>query len=96
MANVTTLPNVLVLDTAADNIVAAATKVKVKMVTFAGPTAAGKAEITDAGGTVSKITLAAGASGDAQRRFESAFTLNGLRLLSVAAGAVVHVYVDAG
>lgn len=93
MANNVSLPGVLVLDTAADNIVAAGIPVKIAKARFCHPTAAGGVTITDAGGTVAKLDLSAGAGASDQADFsQKKFTLNGLKILAIAAGGVLYLY----
>ncbi len=92
MANDLTRRGVIMLDTVADNIVAAGTKVQIIKARFVHPTAAGVADIGDAGG-VSLINLAAPAAGaDCIEFYDKPFTLNGLRLIACAAGAQVWLY----
>ena len=95
MANDLTRRGVIFLDTVADNIVAAGTKVRVKMVRFVHPTAAGEANLGDAGASVGLINLAAPAGGSDQIDFsDRVFILNGLKLLALAAGGPVWIYTD--
>lgn len=97
MANNVSLPEVLVLDTAADNIIAAGQKVYITKARFAHPTAAGGVTITDAGGTVAKLDLAAPAGGADTEFFSNRpLVLNGLRVLAIAAGGVLYIYTAAG
>lgn len=92
MANDITRRGVIVLDTVADSIFAAGIPVTVHKVRFVHPTAAGEATLGDAGG-VGLINLAAVAGGADNIDFPNKpFVLNGLRLLSIAAGAQVWIY----
>jgi hypothetical protein len=94
MANDLTRRGVIMLDTVADNIIAAGTPVHVWKARLTHPTAAGVADIGDAGGSVSLINLAAGAGGaDAIEFYNKPFKLNGLRLIALAAGAQVWLYI---
>ena len=97
MANNITLKDVLVLDTAADNIIAAGVPVYIYKARFSHPTAAGGVTVTDAGGTVAKIDMAA-AAGSADSEFfqNKPLVLNGLRVLAIAAGGVLYIYTAAG
>lgn len=93
MANDLTRRGVIMLDTVADNIFPAGTKVSVAKVRFVHPTAAGVADIGDAGGSVSLINLAAPAGGaDVIEFYNKPFILNGLKLIALAAGAQVWIY----
>lgn len=96
MANDVSQPYVLVLDTAADNIVAAGTQVNVMKIRLVTAAAAATATLCKAGGTVGVIGLAAGAGFSDVIEFEQApMKLAGLRLLALAgAGAVVYVYTE--
>lgn len=93
MANNTSQKGVLVLDTAADNIVAAGTPVKIAKARFVHPTAAGAVTVTDAGGTVAKLELAAVAGGADESNFlKKPFTLDGLKIIAISAGGVLYLY----
>jgi ABC-type Fe3+-siderophore transport system permease subunit len=96
MANITNLPHVLVLDTAADNIVASTVGVRVRKVRIVAAAAAVAATLTDAGGTVGKIGLiAAIGATDTAEFFAAPLVLNGLQLLALSgAGALVYVYTE--
>jgi ABC-type Fe3+-siderophore transport system permease subunit len=96
MANIVNLPNVLVLDTAADNIIAATVGVRIRKIRIVAAAAAVAATLTDAGGTVGKIGLIAPIGGtDTAAFFAAPFVLNGLQLLALSgAGALVYVYTE--
>jgi hypothetical protein len=96
MANNVSLPHVLVLDTTADNIVAAAVGVRIRKLRLVSP-AGGNAQITDAGGSVNKLNLAALANGsDTLDFYASPFNLNGLKLTisPSASTTVLYVYTE--
>lgn len=93
MANDVSQKEVLVLDTAADNIIAAGNKVYIVKARFVHPTAAGGVTITDAGGTVAKLDLAAAAGASDSEFFEyRPLVLNGLKVMAIAAGGVLYLY----
>lgn len=96
MANDVSQSNVLVLDTAADNIVAATIGVRIRKVRIVAAAANVSATLCKAGGTVGVINVAAviGAS-DTIEFYSAPLQLAGLRLLSIAgAGAIVYVYTE--
>ncbi len=97
MANVTTTPGVIgPLDTAADNIVAAGSKVQIKLARFVRPTAAGAVTITDAGGSAIKLELAAGAGfSDVQKFSTRPLILDGLKVIAIAAGGALYLHTEA-
>lgn len=96
MANIVNQPHVLVLDTAADNIVAATIGVRIRKVRLSQGTAAAKATLCEAGGTVEKIALACLADeSDTVEFYAAPLSLAGLKLLSIAgASAKVYVYTE--
>lgn len=94
MANVTNTPGVIgPLDTAADNIVTAGSKVYIRKARFVHPTAAGAVTITDAGGTAIKLELQAGAGFSDYETFETRpLVLDGLKIIAIAAGGALYLY----
>lgn len=96
MANVTNLPQVLVLDTTADNIPTATTPLRVRKLRLVSP-AGGSALITDAGGSTTKLSLAALAnSSDSLDFYANPFQLTGLKLTisPSASTTVLYVYTE--
>jgi hypothetical protein len=98
MANVVNQRGVLILDTAADNIVAAAaagtsTNVKVYAGKFIA-IAAGQATITDAGGSQAKAEFSAIQNGSDLQRFDPPLLLSGLRLLGITATDRLYLYTN--
>jgi len=97
MANNVSQAEVLVLDTAADNIVAAGTSVYVRKARLAGGTTASKATICEAGGSVAKISLAHVSDSSDEVYFNGkGLKLNGLKLIAISGtGSVLYLYSDA-
>lgn len=97
MANNTSQVGVLVLDTAADNIVASTVGVRVRKVKLvAGAAAAATATLCKAGGSVGVIGMAATTGATDTTEFYSApYQMAGLQLLTISgAGATVYVYTE--
>ena len=96
MANDVTQKEVLVLDTAADSIIAAGSPVHIVTANFAHPTATGGVTVTDAGGTVAKLDISAPAGDSRSVSFPiRPLVLNGLKIIAIAAGGVLYVYTGA-
>lgn len=95
MANNTSTPQVLVLDTTADNIPAATTPIRVRKARLVAAAAAATAVITDAGGTVTKIHLSAAIGGtDTVEFYANPLSLTGLKITLTGAGAILYVYTE--
>ncbi len=96
MANVTNLPHVLVLDTTADNLPSATTPIRVRKVRLvAGAAAAATAQITDAGGSTTKLNLqCVQGTTDTIEFYAAPFVLTGLKLTISGAGALCYVYTE--
>jgi len=93
MANNVSQAGVLILDTAADNIVAAGIRVQIHKIRWqGGTTAAHVAEITDAGGSVVKWREVANAANySAVDYCDPPLVLNGLKLTTLSSG-VLFIY----
>jgi len=97
MPNITDQKGVLILDTAADNIVPSNIIVKIKKIRMVGATAAGQMRLTDAGNSQSKVAAWSGSAApfftDDADFAQDFVILRGLRLLDNApAGALLYVY----
>jgi hypothetical protein len=87
MSNIVNQKGVIILDTAADNIVAAGIPVRIAKIRFKATASGNVATITDAGGSVAKWEEISTATG------VQTLVLDGLRLLSITgASSLVYVY----